>query len=163
MKKNLFIIVPVLAVVFCSLFLLTSLDNQVYDTFLRALPSLKEDPSVLIVKIDDPSIEKVGIFPWTRDIMANAIVFLKEMGAESVTFDLSYLDKSPFNVDPNYINNELPEALNSGFDQIDQVVSQVLDGVSNNEITSDDSQEYKINRIFLLKVRDSESKAMIIA
>lgn len=161
MRKKLFIIVPILAVVFCSFFLLTPLDKQIYDIFLRTLPSLTEDPSVLIVKIDDPSIENVGLFPWTRDIMANAIVFLKEMGAESVTFDLSYLDKSPFNVDPNYIKNELPTVLDNSFNQIDEVVSQVLDGVSNNDITSEDSEEYKIQFLdFNQSIQDSISESI---
>ena len=117
MKKFLFIIIPLLAVIFCSLFLLTSLDRKVYDLFLRTLPSLKEDESVLIVKVDDLSIENVGIFPWTRDILADAIVFLREMGADTVVFDLSYLDKSPVKVDPKYVNQELPEYLNYGFNQ----------------------------------------------
>ncbi len=156
MKKYLFIVIPVLAVIFCSLFLLTSLDRKVYDLFLRTLPSLKEDESVLIVKVDDLSIENVGIFPWTRDILADAIVFLREMGADSVVFDLSYLDKSPVKVDPKYVNQELPEYLNYGFNQIDDTISQVMDAFAGRQIGPSDADAYKRQMLnFNSTVRES--------
>ena len=127
MKKYLHILVPVASVLLCALFLLTPADNKVYDLFLRAIPSLKESKSVIIVTIDDDSIEKVGMFPWTRDIMADAIVFMKEMGAKTVVSDLSYIDKSPVTVDPKYVKEELPGYINYGFKQIDDNIAQVMD------------------------------------
>jgi adenylate cyclase len=115
----------------------------VNDIFLRAIPTLKESDSVLLVNIDDPSIEKVGIFPWTRDIMADAIVFLREMGADSVMFDLSYLDKSPVKVDPKYVKEELPGYLDYGFKQIDDSVSQVLDAFAQHQIKPSEAASWK--------------------
>lgn len=143
MKKYLHIIVPCIAVFLCSLFLFTTLDQKVFDIFLRTIPSLKENASVVVVKIDDNSIERVGIFPWTRDIMADAIVFLREMGAESVTFDLSFLDRSPVNVDPKYVKEDLPGYLDYGFRQIDDSVSQVMDAVAQRQISPADAPEYR--------------------
>jgi len=143
MKKYLYIIVPVLSVLVCSLFLFTTLDDKVYDGFLRTIPALTEDPSVLLVNIDDTSIEKVGLFPWTRDIMADAIVFLREMGADSVIFDLSYLDRSPVKVDPVYVQEELPGYLDYGFNQIDETVAQVMDAFAAHQIGAKDAEEYK--------------------
>lgn len=143
MKKYLFLIVPVAAVLLCSLFLFTSLDNKVYDLFLRAIPSLTEDPSVLLIRIDDTSVEKVGMFPWTRDIMADAIVFLREMGADSVLFDLSYLDKSPAKVDPKYVKEELPGYLDNDFKQIDDSIIQVMDAFASHQLGAGDAKEYK--------------------
>lgn len=156
MKKYLHILVPLASVLVCSLFFLTTLDDKVSDAFLRALPSLKENESVLLVNIDDESIEKVGIFPWTRDIMADAIVFLREMGAETVVFDLSYLDKSPVTVDPEYVKTELPGYVDYGFNQIDEGVSQVLDAFADRQIKASDAGEYKIQLLDLTKtVRNS--------
>lgn len=143
MKKNISFIIPVLAVLLCSLLLLTPLDNKVYDLFLRAIPSLTEDDSVVIVKIDDPSIENVGVFPWPRDIMADAIVFMREMGAETVAFDLSYLDKSPKAVDIEYLEETLPVSMSNGFKQIDEVITQVMDAFSVGDITADEADIYK--------------------
>ncbi len=143
MKKYLHIIVPVAAVLACSLFLLTTFDKKVNDIFLRAIPSLTENPSVLLINIDDPSIEKVGLFPWTRDIMADAIVFLREMGADTVVFDLSYLDKSPVKVDPAYVKEELPGYLDYGFKQINENTAQVLDAFASHQLGAADVPEAK--------------------
>ncbi len=143
MKKYLHFIVPLVAVLLCSFFLLTTLDHKVYDLFLRAVPSLEEDPSVLVIKIDDTSMERVGLFPWTRDIMADAIVFLREMEAETVVFDLSYLDRSPVKVDPDYVQNELPGYLDYGFEQINSAVSQILDTIAVQNPTSDELETYR--------------------
>jgi adenylate cyclase len=120
------------------------------------MPSLKENKSVLLVNIDDESIEQVGIFPWTRDIMADAIVFLREMGAETVVFDLSYLDKSPVTVDPEYVTKELPGYVEYGFTQIDEGVAQVLDAFAQHQIKASDAEEYKGQLLDLTKtVQDS--------
>ncbi|TVR85398.1 MAG: CHASE2 domain-containing protein, partial [Spirochaetaceae bacterium] len=143
MKRYLFIIVPVLAVLMCSLLLLTTLDHRVYDLFLRAIPSLTEDDSVLIIKVDDEAIENVGLFPWPRDILADAIVFLREMGADTVVFDLSYLDNSPATVAPRYVNEELPRHLQHSFEEIDFTIAQVMDGVASGFIGPADAELYK--------------------
>ena len=143
MKKYLNIAVPIGAVLICSLFLFTTLDNKVYDLFLRAIPSLTENKSVLLVNIDDDSIEQVGLFPWTRDVMADAIVFLREMGATTVEFDLNYLDKSPVTVDPAYVKKDLPGYLDYGFKQIDDGIIQVMDAFARNQIKSSDIKDYK--------------------
>ncbi len=151
MKKYLHVITPIAAVIVCSFFLLTTLDDKVYDIFLRALPSLGENESVLIVKIDDKAIERVGLFPWTRDIMADAIVFLGEMGAESVTFDLSYLDNSPVKVDPRYVKEDLPADIDYGFSQLDESISLVMDSFAARRIGPGDAGEYREQLVDLVK------------
>jgi adenylate cyclase len=143
MKKNLHIIVPLASVLLCSFLLLTTLDNKIFDLFLRTIPSLTENDSVLLVTIDNPSIENVGLFPWPRDVMADAIVYLSELDAHSVLFDLSYLDKSPVVVDPEYVKTDLPKALDFGFSQIDTAVSQTMDAFANHQIGARDAGEYK--------------------
>ena len=87
LKKYRFLLLPLLVTALSGFFFFSSLDGKVYDLFLRAIPSLKEDKSVLILTIDDISIENVGIFPWTRDIYADGLVFLREMGTDTVAFD----------------------------------------------------------------------------
>ncbi len=98
---------------------------------------------MLVVKIDDVSMERVGLFPWTRDIMADAIVFLREMGAKTVVFDLSYLDRSPVKVDPAYVQNELPGYLDYGFEQINSAVAQILDSIAGQNPTRDELEAYR--------------------
>jgi adenylate cyclase len=156
MKKNLYLFVPLLAVFFSSFLNFTSLDDKVFDLFLRTIPSLEENDSVLVIKVDDLAIENVGLFPWTRDILADAIVFLREMGAETVVFDLSYLDKSPLKVDPEYLNEQLPEYLDYGFRRINETVSQVMDAVESGSISRAEAGIYRQQMIdFNRSVQDS--------
>jgi adenylate cyclase len=149
MKKH--IIIPLTAVLISSFLLLTSLDNRIFDLFLRTLPPLTEDPSVLLIRVDDSSLENVGLFPWPRDIMANAIVFLREMGAETVSFDLSYLDNSPMGINYSHIEETLPKEIEQGFSQINNVLKQVMDGFSQNIITPGEAESYKEQMLFINK------------
>jgi adenylate cyclase len=142
-KKAYFVIVPVLVVALCSLLFLSSLDDKVFDLFLRTIPGLSEDDSVLVITVDNAAIEQVGIFPWTRDILADAIVFLREMGAHTVAFDLSYLDNSPVRVDPAYVQEELPLYIDSGFLRINDTMGQVMDGFSSGLLGAGDAESLK--------------------
>ncbi|WP_010257143.1 CHASE2 domain-containing protein [Treponema primitia] len=142
-KKYAFILVPAAGTLLCSLLFFTSLDNRVFDLFLGTVPSLTEDDSVLIITVDDNAIANVGIFPWTRDILADAIVFLREMGADTVVFDLSYPDRSPMRIDPEYVQNTLPGILDNEFLGINNSVAQVLDALSTGALRPSDLGEYK--------------------
>lgn len=149
MKKYLHLVIPAIAVIVCTLFLFSSTDKKINDLFMRTLKPLKESDKVVLVNIDDSSIQKVGTFPWTRDIMADSIVFLKEMGAESVVFDLSYLDKSPQKVDPDYVNNELPNYVDYGFNQINEAMTQILDSYKTNTLGAADADDAKAQLLAL--------------
>lgn len=152
MKRYINFIIPIIAVILCCSFFLTSADNKINDLFLRCIPSLKENKNVILMNIDDTSIEQVGSFPWTRDVIADALVFMHEMGTQQVVFDLNYLDKSPDVINPNYIRNDLPNYLNFGFKQINSNIEQVMDGFSAGAISRKDAPDYKDQ---LLSVTDS--------
>ncbi len=122
--------IPMVFVACSSLLMFTQFDNKVFDLFQRALPSLKESPEVLLISIDDQSLNNVGVFPWSRDIVADAIVFLREMGADSAVFDLSYLDKSPRQVNSEFIKNELPLAMDGSFGLVNASINQAMDSLA---------------------------------
>lgn len=152
MKKHSYVIIPVVIVTLCSCFLFTTLDKKISDIFFRMIPPLTEDSSVLLINIDDLSIEQVGHFPWTRDILADAIIFLREMGAETVVFDLSYLDKSPAIVDPSYIQIELPGYIDHEFTQLDDSVNQIFDAFAENKI---EASQINVYREYMLSLSSS--------
>jgi adenylate cyclase len=141
MKKYSFLLIPVLAALLSGLLFFTSLDNKIFDLFLRTLPSLREDKSVLILTVDDVAIENVGIFPWTRDIYADALIFLREMGAHTVAFDLSYLDDSPVIINPDYIRNELPMYVDNGFRRLNDAVDRIMDAYESGGLGPRDAPE----------------------
>ena len=74
---------------------LSRFDGRVYDLLLRARPPVPEEPSLLILDIDDAAIANVGEWPWSRDVMANGLILMREMGAASAVFDIEYVNREP--------------------------------------------------------------------
>ena len=96
--KNLDIFIPVFVLIFfilISVFKLNQrLDSSLYDAMLRASPDVKESDSILLIDIEDKSIDEYGTWPWTRDIIADVIIRLKELSAFNVVFDIEYMNAS---------------------------------------------------------------------
>ena len=115
-----------------SLLLFTSLDNKIFDLFLRILPPLEENEKVIILTLDDDSVNMAGGFPFRREVMADVVILLKELGVETIVFDLSYLDESPYRLDPDYANQVFSSYLNSGFSQLDEASMAAIDLIGTN-------------------------------
>ena len=77
-KKILNLIIVSLSVVVSSLFLLTTTDKKMSDFFQRPLKSTEESSSVVMINIDDASVENIGTWPFNRDIYASALITRSE-------------------------------------------------------------------------------------
>lgn len=117
-KKIILFILPLIAVLVSSLVLFTTADKKVQDIFQRPLKETVESNTVIMVNVDDYSVENIGSWPFNRDVYAKSVVVLKELGAESVVFDLSFLDKSPSTVDLEYVNEKLPSYIKEAFTEM---------------------------------------------
>lgn len=62
-------------------------DTVLYDTAL-AYHSAPPDPEVVIVAIDDRSLEDIGRWPWSRAVHAALLERLTALGARVVVFDV---------------------------------------------------------------------------
>jgi adenylate cyclase len=142
-KKYSFLLIPLIITILCGFLFFSSLDGKVFDLFLRTIPSLTESNSVLLVNVDDDAIEYGGVFPWTRDLYADAIIFLREMGARSVVFDLSFLDPSTARVDPEYLYKNLPRYLDDGFYRISENTGSYIDAFASGQLTASDAEAAK--------------------
>ena len=77
--------------------LLTQLDRRAYDGFLRALPATTQDSSrVTVIDIDERSLAAVGQWPWSRDVIAELVTRLREMGAVVVALDVIFPESDRF-------------------------------------------------------------------
>jgi adenylate cyclase len=139
-KKYSFLLIPVAVTLLCGLLFFTTLDSKIFDLFLRAIPSLTEDESILLINVDDDSITYAGLFPWTRDLYADALIFLREMGADAAAFDLSFLDPGSAQVDLQYLNEDLPRYLDSGFIQINDKAISYIDGFASGQLKAPDAE-----------------------
>ena len=52
---------------------ITQLDNIIYDARMRLTMPDTVDPRIVILDIDEKSLQQVGRWPWSRDIMARLI------------------------------------------------------------------------------------------
>jgi len=74
---------------------------KLYDLRFQAKPSIKEWDRLYFIDIDENSTTALGQFPWTRDIYAEGLGVLKELGTSQIAFDIMFPDPSPVQ-----INNE---------------------------------------------------------
>ncbi len=68
--------------------LFTGLDNLLHDTILSG--ERTPSPEIVIVGIDERSINEIGIWPWPRFYMADAIGKLTQAGAAAIGVNVLY-------------------------------------------------------------------------
>lgn len=74
---------------------LERLEQLVYDTRYRVRGQEANLPrEVVIVGIDDKSLEKIGRWPWDRSKIAALIDLLKDMGAKVIMMDIIFSEPS---------------------------------------------------------------------
>lgn len=65
------------------------------DQHFRYANRIDESPRIVHVDIDDTALERVGSWPWPRDVQAGFIRILGELGAEAIVVDLVYSEPRP--------------------------------------------------------------------
>lgn len=73
---------------------LERLEQLVYDTRYRVRGHTDPPQEVVIVGIDDKSLEKIGRWPWDRSKIAVLIDLLKDMGAKVIMMDIIFSEPS---------------------------------------------------------------------
>jgi CHASE2 domain-containing sensor protein len=112
-------VIPALLTVGLAIFrppLFTYLDRRAYDGFLRDLPVSPQDNSrVTVIDIDERSLAAVGQWPWSRDVLAQLVTRLREMGATVIALDVIFPESDRF---------QRPEAARS--DETDAALAAAL-------------------------------------
>lgn len=143
MKKNFYI--PLFITVGCAiLFAILStfnvfqkLDYRIYD----GMSHLKKEPpaneNIVIVKADDESIEKLGEWPWSRDVLADVLIRLKEFDSRFAVFDIEYISPSKNGIAPSAelnITNQVAGLRDSVLDLGSQMLSTGIRNYSSDEL-----------------------------
>ena len=159
MKKYSFLLFPFIAVIICTLLVFTSLDNKIADLFQRTLPDLKESDNVIMVNIDDSSVDAIGTWPFSREVYADTLVILKDLKAEAAVFDLSFIDKSQTKVNKEYVETELPHYVDEDFGELSDQVAWLLMEAEGYDVTEElngviDSVQNRIKTAIQYSIRD---------
>ena len=117
-------------------------DSRVYDLLLHVKPAIAERQDIRLIDIDDTAIEKVGTFPWSRDIMADGLILMREMGARTVMFDIEYVDPSPRGVNADLLEKALPETLALEFTNASENAAELVRSVRSGRIRGAAVDEY---------------------
>ena len=127
-----------------------NIENSMYDLFLALKPQVMEDPSIVLLDIDDVSIEKVGLYPWPRNTIAKGLETLTLAEAEYAVFDIEYIDKSPMSVDFSYLKGGLKSEFTASFEEIGANVQDIFSALANNQITLPEAGIYGSELIDLI-------------
>lgn len=77
-----------------SLAPLAHADALVFDLFFRLRGAQPTDPSIVIVDIDEESLQALGRWPWPRRTVAELIRVLKDAGAAAIIPDMVFPEPS---------------------------------------------------------------------
>jgi len=90
-----------------NLFELVTLDSRFQS---RLTPPA--NPAIILIGIDDKSIEKVGPWPWPRSYHGQLIYALKEAGAKVIGFDVLFTEPSDDPVEDQALTQAIAESKN---------------------------------------------------
>lgn len=146
MKKKLSFIMPFIIALIFALFSSTKFydnqENRIYDLFLRIKPPIREIPEILLVDVDDLAISKVGVWPWSRSIMADGLLTMKELGAEYAVFDIEYTEKSPGGINTSVLKDKVPETMDLQFDTINGNIKSLFEALESGSLKLKDAAEF---------------------
>ncbi|WP_428770677.1 CHASE2 domain-containing protein [Treponema sp. HNW] len=113
--------------------LFEKLDLRMYDILLSIKPATPERDDILIVAIDDASIGEMGTFPWTRDILADALIRMRELGAAGAVFDIEYVSPSQHGIDP-VVESALPQRFSESEQNIAALIQDLSAAVARGDL-----------------------------
>lgn len=119
-----------------------AVNGRVYDMFLGAKPEVPQNKSLLLIDIDDQSISKVGVWPWSRSVVADGLITLGEFGAKYAVFDIEYVNQSPLGVNGSYLNQRIPAEFDRSFGSLAQNITGLFDALQSGSISIQDAQDY---------------------
>jgi adenylate cyclase len=72
--------------------LLERLSLLCFDLYQKAAPRVAGDVPIRVVDIDDPSLKRIGQWPWPRTVIAQLVDRLREAGASVIAFDIDFAE-----------------------------------------------------------------------
>ncbi|MCR4734646.1 MAG: CHASE2 domain-containing protein [Treponema sp.] len=149
----------------CFFNIFQKLDYRLSDSLNHLRKEPPVDENIMLVKIDDASINELGEWPWSRDIIADALLRMKELGAVTALFDIEYISPSKNGIAPaaeekiyNYIEGsqedmqellyQLTNAIEAGYYKLEEI-PELTSTLADENLTSlfEDMKDYVTNNM----------------
>ncbi|MDR3247859.1 MAG: CHASE2 domain-containing protein [Treponema sp.] len=118
------------------------LDNRIYDLVLWTRPAREVAGDILFLDIDDQAIAETGVFPWPRSVMAEGLLRLKEFGAADAILDIEYIDKSPTQINEEYLREGLRADFQQRFAEIRRNLFDLASALSAGHVDRDEAVQF---------------------
>jgi adenylate cyclase len=148
--------IPLGAVVVVGFLVLTgatrSLELKLLDLYTRVVPPPVERPEVVLIDVDDLAMQRVGQWPWSRDLHSRYLADLRALGADSLSFDVEFVDRGPVGV----TSRERDAAMAAKSAELDDVFK----ALGARQIKTSDAADYAktiLQEGILLTARDNDS------
>jgi adenylate cyclase len=108
---------------------------RTFDAFQRIDPRVKTARPVAIVDIDEPSLAKLGQWPWPRTRIADMVANLTRLGAVVIAFDVIFSE-------PDRLN---PDVAADTFRNLDEATREKLRALpSNDQVFADTMRRSRV-------------------
>ncbi len=98
----------------------------IYDFLFQQKREIKVSPEIVMLDIDDESLNYVGRWPWPRDRIATGLETLKEFPPRQVVFDVEFTEKSPLLIEPETMKALLEKYIQADAQYFTEHFSQFL-------------------------------------
>ena len=143
-QKRMDLFVPFVVVLVCGLLafwgIFEGMEFRVYDLELQAGRPVESSDEILLIDIDDLSIDDVGVWPWSRDIVADILIRMKEFGASDIVFDIEYLQKSGRALVSN-ADSLVDESIETARQNLGSLMSQFADAAASGMYSPEELEE----------------------
>ena len=148
MKKTdriLFLVPLAFAALFTLLNVLGALDvveMRLYDALLRLKPPIEQHEAIVLLNIDDDAIANVGIWPWSRDVVADGLILMREFEVGHSVLDIEYVERSPLGVDSHLLREEIPVLFTREFNDIRRSILDLFNALATGAISLTDAEDF---------------------
>ena len=154
------LVVTVVCVLLGLAGIFSSPGGWIHDTLSRVKPSAPAAPALLLIDVDQQATAAAGPWPWSRDVLADGLVVLKEMHALYAVLDLPLGRKSAPGLDPSALRQALPAALDREFQRIEENIQSLFEAIRRGAVRPQDSPRYVSDLIGLtalakIRLRDA--------
>lgn len=136
-SKHLDVVIVIFVILLCGILGVTGLvekiEFRVYDALLEIKPATTQNPNIRLVNIDDAASGEMGVWPWGREILADVLVRLREVGAKTAVFDIEYISSGSLGIASDVLA-ELPDSFSYELDNVATLMSEFSSSVAHNGI-----------------------------